>query len=126
MHPSRTIVSCTLLCLAFSFLGCRHPAPPPSDNGAPLNQEAVDQRVSGMKMVGSGTNTPIKYKATQFGRLYLYDQTTGLDIYKGPIATGETFLFAPASSRAEINKQTIDLMRDTNEKDEYRLYFIPQ
>jgi hypothetical protein len=126
MHRSRIVLSSSLFGMALSVLGCQHAAPPPKDEGTPLNQATIEQKVNDMKMVSSGTNTPIKYKATQFGQLYLYDETTGLDIYKGPIAKGETFLFEPASSRAEINKQTIDLMRDTNEKDEYRLYFIPR
>ena len=125
MHRSRIVWSSTFFGLALSVLGCQHGAPPPTGEGAPMNEDVIQQKVNDMKMVASGTNTPIKYKATQYGQLYLYDQTTGLDIYKGPIAKGETFLFEAASSRAEIDKQTIDLMRDTNDKDEYRLYFIP-
>ena len=125
MHRSRIVLFPTFFGMALSVLGCQHAAPPPKEEGAPLNEEAIEQKVNGMQMVASGINTPIKYKATQYGQLYLFDETTGLDIYKGPIAKGETFLFEPASSRADINKQTIDLIRDTNEKDEYRLYFIP-
>lgn len=125
MHRSRIVLCSTFLGMALAVVGCQHEVPPPKDQGAPLSEDAIQQKVNGMKMVASGTNTPIKYKATQYGQLYLYDEATGLDVYKGPIAKGETFLFEPASSRAEINKQTIDLMRDTNEKDEYRLYFVP-
>jgi hypothetical protein len=126
MHRSRIILTSTFFGIALSLIGCHHPAPAPKDEGVPLDQQAIEQKVNGMKRVASGTNKTLTYKAPQFGQLYLYDETTGLDIYKGSIAKGETFLFAPASSRAAIDKQTIDLMRDTNEKDEYRLYFIPR
>lgn len=124
MHRSRLVLFPTLFGIALSVLGCQH-APPPKDDGVAPDPQAIEQRVNSMKLVASGTNKVLTYKATEFGRLYLFDETSGLHIYQGPIAAGESFAFEPASSRAQINKQTIDLMRDTNEKDEYKLYFVP-
>lgn len=126
MHRSRNFGFSTLFALTLCIAGCQQPAPPPAQEGLPADPNVVDQKVANMKMVASGVNKPLIYKAPAFGDLYLYDQTTGLDIYQGPIAKGEEFLFAPGSSRAQINKETIDLIRDTNEKDTYELYFLPK
>ena len=130
MQLSRRILSSLYLGATLLITGCHHetaPAVLADDNLGPTAEErAITKRVDQMKLVAQGVNKQISYKATSFGQILLYDQDSGDFIYRGPLVGGERFVFEPASSRAEINKQIIDLERTTNQRDEYRLYFVPQ
>jgi hypothetical protein len=124
MNLKRVCVGSTLL-IALLIVGCQQPAPSP-DPGPHPDPNMVAQKAARVKMVASGRNAELTYKAPQAGQLYIIDSDTGLYIYNAPLASGEKFVFAPASSRATIDKQTVDLIRGTNENDEYRMYFLPQ
>lgn len=120
-----------LVCTALWVAGCQHSGPVQTrasggDSIPGPDPDTVAGSIDQAKMVASGVNKQLTYKAPKYGKLYLYDAETGQFVFRGTVAPGEQFLFEPASSRAQINKQTIDLERGTNEKDEYRLYFAPQ
>jgi hypothetical protein len=130
MHLSRRVVGSLLLGAGLLIGGCQHAAAPlvlPEENVGPTAEErSIADHVGQMKMVAQGVNKQLAFKATAFGQILLYDQETGDFIYRGSIAAGERFVFEPASSRAEINKETVDLAKITNQRDEYRLYYVPQ
>ena len=105
--------------------GCQQP-PPPKDQGPQPDPEVIAQKAGQAKLVGSAKNTELTYKAPQAGQIYVIDTANGLLVYDEPIAAGEKFYFAPASSRVTIDKQTVALIRGTNENDEYQVYFLPQ
>ena len=125
MNISRLPLAAAFTVLCGSILGCqdKHPA---AEEALPGVQQLVAQGVDKMKMVANGANKELSYKAAEFGRVYLYDLDSGRFIYKGYLAPGEQFVFEPASSRAEINKRHVDLDYDTNERDQYQLFFAPQ
>lgn len=130
MHRSSRLILPMLLGAGLLVDGCR-PAPGPASKtdaeGLPITEEAtIAGRVDQLQLVAQGINKELTYKAPQFGQIILFDQVTGEFIYHGRVAKSESFVFEPASSRAQINKQTIDLDHVTNERDEYRLYFVPQ
>lgn len=124
MNATRAGLWMVLTAVGF-MAGCQQPAPTPEEGPGP-DPKVMAEKAHQLKMVASGKNTELSYKATEFGQLYVVDQNTGQYVYNGPLGTGERFVFAPASSRATIDKQTIDLIRGTNENDEYRIYFLPQ
>lgn len=124
MSATRAGLWITLIIVGW-MAGCQQPAPPPEEGPAP-DPKLMAEKAHHLKMVASGKNTELSYKATEYGQLYVVDQDNGLYVYTGPLGAGERFVFAPASSRATIDKQTIDLIRGTNENDEYRIYFLPQ
>lgn len=124
MNAMRTGLWITLVSAAW-IVGCQQPAAPVAEGPGP-DPEVMAAKINQVKMVASGKNTELTYKATESGQLYVIDAATGLYIYNAPLAAGEKFVFAPASSRATIDKQTVDLIRGTNENDEYRVYFLPQ
>jgi len=126
MNAMRTWLSSALAIVTLGIAGCQHPAPPPVDSGPAPDAQSMNSKINEMKMVSSGTNHQLVYKATQPGELYVVDAVTGKYVYDAPLAAGEQFVFEPASSRATINKQTVDLIRGSNETDEYRMYFVPQ
>jgi hypothetical protein len=126
MNAMRTWLSSSLAIVALGIAGCQHPLPPPLDSGPAPDPEVMNGKIDQMKMVGSGTGHQLVYKTTQPGELYVFDAATGKYVYDAPLAAGEQFVFEPASSRATINKQPVDLIRGSNDKDEYRMYFVPQ
>ena len=126
MNSTRVLFAMALVLVSILSAGCQPPPPPPVESGPAPDPAVMNSKIDAMKMVASGTNKELTYKSTQPGQLYVVDADTGLYIYNAPLAAGETFMFAPASSRATINKQTVDLIRGTNENDEYRVYFLPQ
>jgi hypothetical protein len=107
------------------MLGCQNKHPV-AEEASPGEQQLVAQGVDKMKLVANGANKQLSYKAAEYGRLYLYDLDGGRFIYKGYLAPGEQFVFEPASSRAEISKHHVDLDYETNERDQYQLFFAPQ
>ena len=125
MNISRLPLAVAFTVLCGSIPGCqdKHPV---AEETSPGFQQLVAQGVDKMKLVASGANKELSYKATEYGRLYLYDLDSGRFIYKGYLAPGEQFVFEPASSRAEISKHHVDLDYDTNERDQYQLFFAPQ
>jgi hypothetical protein len=126
MNSTRALLLPALVLIPILFVGCQPKPPPPVDSGPAPDPAVMEGKIDAMKMVASGTNKELVYKATQPGQLYVVDAVTGKYIYDAPLAAGEQFVFAPASSRATINKQTVDLIRGSNENDEYRMYFVPQ
>jgi hypothetical protein len=126
MNSTRALFVMALVLTPILVVGCQQPPPPPVDSGPAPDPAVMNSKINAMEMVASGTNKELIYKAKQPGQLYVIDAHTGLYIYNAPLAAGESFIFAPASSRATINKQTVDLIRGTNENDEYRVYFVPQ
>lgn len=124
MNATRTGLWTALFSAAL-IAGCQQPAPPVEEGPGP-DPEVMANKVNQLKLVASGKNTELTYKASGPGELYVVDANTGLYVYDAPLASGEKFVFAPASSRATIDKQTVDLIRGTNENDEYRVYFLPQ
>jgi hypothetical protein len=117
----------SLACLIAA--GCQQAKPvsntAPTEGNSSVEAKTVAQAVDQMQTVAQGTNSQLAYKATQFGYLYLFDQTTGTFLYRGPVRMGDKFVFEPASSRAQLNKETVDLDVLSNEHDEYRLFFVP-
>lgn len=124
MKATRTRLWIALFSAAW-IVGCQQPTAPVEEGPAP-DPEVMAAKINQVKMVASGKNTELTYKSTGPGQLYVIDANTGLYVYNAPLAAGEKFVFAPASSRATIDKQTVDLIRGTNEDDEYRVYFLPQ
>lgn len=118
-----TFLVMSFFCLAMIAGGCQ----PPADNGT-LLAKSDDPRLifqaNEMKPVAAGVNTELTFKAPSYGELFLYDFTSGDFIFRGDLTKGEQFVFEPASSLATVNKQWIALIRDTNDKDEYRLFFV--
>jgi hypothetical protein len=125
MNIPRLPLVVTFAVLGGSMLGCQKNQPV-ADEASPGEQQLVAQGVDKMKLVADGANKQLSYKATEYGRLYLYDLDAGRFIYKGYLASGEQFVFEPASSRAEISKHHVDLEYVTNEHDQYQLFFAPQ
>ena len=130
MDRSLKLIFPTMLGLSLFISGCddsfcNPPAARTEDLPLP-DQTVVASRVSQMQLVGQGADKELSYKAPARGQLIVFDQDSGQFIYHGTMIKGEMFLFEPASSRAQINKQTVDLDHITNERDEYRLYFVPQ
>lgn len=107
------------------LVGCQQP-PPPKDQGPQPDPQVIASMAGQTKLVASAKNNEVTYKAPQTGQIYVIDAANGLLVYDAPIAAGEKFYFAPASSRATIDKQAVALIRGTNENDEYRVYFLPQ
>ena len=126
MNPVRLLLVAGLSIVGISSAGCQPHLAPKPDEMSPAEQAMVAQRVDQMKMVAHGANKELAYKAAQYGQLYIYDLDTGVFAYKGYLAPGENFVLQPASSRAEINKQHVDLARETNAHDEYQLFFAPE
>ena len=93
--------------------GC---APKPAENNLPgLGPD--------LREVAKTKGTRLEYKADRAGTLYLYDYNTGQFLVTLPVKSGETFVLEPASSRALLGKDTIDLDYPANAFDDYRLYF---
>lgn len=124
MNAMRTWVC--LLALASSFTAGCHQPPPTKEQGPQPDPEVIAQKASQAKLVASGKNTELTYKAPEAGQIYVIDAANGQLVYDAPIAAGEKFYFAPASSRATIDKQAVALIRGTNQNDEYHVYFLPQ
>ena len=64
----------------------------------------------------------LEYKADRKGTLYLYDYDTGEFLVSVPVNAGDTFVLEPASNRALLDKQLLDLESPANAYDDYRLY----
>jgi hypothetical protein len=64
----------------------------------------------------------LEYKAEHAGKLYLYDYDTGDFLVSVPVNAGDTFVLEPASNRAMLGKQPVDLDNPANAFDDYRLY----
>jgi hypothetical protein len=110
--------------------GCRHETSSGTssapDSLPASDRLAISDQVDQTKLVAQGVNKQLSYKVPKLGQIILFDQTTGQFLYHGTVSSGEMFVFEPASSRATINKQTVDLDHVTNERDEYRLYYVPR
>ena len=104
----------TFLCLTLSGCGPR----PAETNVTGLGPD--------LREVAKAKGTRLEYKADRAGKLYLYDYNTNQFLYSGDINAGETFVLEPASNRAMLGKQTLDLDYPANAFDDYRLYLSEQ
>jgi hypothetical protein len=123
MRALPKLVFASLYSASVFLAGCQHNS---IEQGRAQEDVPTQAKLDELKPVATGVNKQFYYKAPKYGELFLYDFNSGEFIFRGHLAAGEQFLFEPASSRATINKQTIDLDRGTNEQDEYRLFFVPQ
>jgi len=103
--------------LFLTLSGC---GPKPADN------TNVTGLGPGLREVAKTKGTRLEYKADHSGKLYLYDYDTNQFLYSGNISAGETFVLEPASNRAMLGKQALDLDYPANAFDNYRLYLAEQ
>lgn len=75
-----------------------------------------------LREVAKTMGTRLEYKADRPGKLYLYDYNTGQFLISVPVNAGDTFVLEPASNRAMLDKQPLDLESPANGYDNYRLY----
>lgn len=87
--------------------------------------KATDEK-DPLRLVAHGINKQLSYKASEPGTLYVYDFDNNRFVYVGPLNAGEQFVLEPASNRATVNKQPVPLVHDTNDRDQYRVYFSRQ
>lgn len=122
MKSSGLFAPLALLGMGLLLLGCgsQRSAGTADESAAVAN--AVDQ----MKLADEGKNKELTFKAPHYGMLDLFDSDTGQFVWHGFVNAGDKFDFFPASSRALVNKEPVDLERGTNEQDTYRLYFTPR
>ncbi|HEY8746649.1 MAG TPA: hypothetical protein VIM11_01660 [Tepidisphaeraceae bacterium] len=117
MHPPQVAILLALLTL-FTLAGCQGTTAPESIN--------TSSPAENLRLVAQGTNTELKFKATQPGTLTASNFTTGEFLYQARLKAGDTFTLIPNSSHATLNKDTVYLAHDTNTRDEYRLHFLEQ
>jgi hypothetical protein len=104
-----------LICM----LGCG--SPPQSDNSDIA--ASVDKN---LRLVDSGTNKTLKFKADHAGLIRVYDAQKQDFLYSGALKAGDQFVLEPNSDHATINKEAAYLIHATNKYDEYQLFFLNQ
>jgi hypothetical protein len=75
-----------------------------------------------LREVAKTKGTHLEYKADRAGKLYLYDYDTGQFLFSAPVNADETFILEPASNRALLGKDPVELDYPANAFDDYRLY----
>jgi hypothetical protein len=100
--------------------GCTQSANRPPSDDITSN---VDRN---LRLVDSGTNKRLKFKADKAGLIRLYDVQKQDYLYSGSLKAGDQFVVEPNSDHAMINKDPAYLEHATNTYDEYRLYFLNQ
>ena len=75
-----------------------------------------------LREVAKSKGARLEYKADRPGKLYLYDYDTGQFLVSVPVKAGDTFVLEPASNRAMLGKEPLDLESPANGYDNYRLY----
>lgn len=114
-------VTCLLMMSAMLWLGpagCGPTKPANNPNLAGLGPD--------LREVAKAKGSRLEYKADRAGKLYLYDYDSDQFLYSGPIKAGETFVLEPASNRALLGTQPLDLDYPANAFDDYRLYLSAQ
>ena len=79
-----------------------------------------------LREVAKTKGARMEYKAERAGKLYLYDYDTSQFLFSGRINAGETFVLEPASNRALLGTQPLELDYPANAFDDYRLYLADQ
>lgn len=116
MSVIRTVVISAALLVSLAGCGPSKPAEDPHLGGlGPDLHEVAKSR-----------GKRLEYKAGRPGKLYLYDYDTSQFLYSGQIKSGETFVLEPASNRALLGTQPLDLDYPANAFDDYRLYLADQ
>jgi hypothetical protein len=100
--------------------GCGNPASPPLDSDVAAN---VNRN---LRLVDSGTNKQLKFKADHPGLIQLYDVQKNEFLYTGELKAGDQFVLEAVSDHAMVNKQPVYLEHATNRYDEYQLFFLNQ
>ena len=100
--------------------GCAHAVSAQPDDEVTAN---VDRN---LRLVDSGTNKLLKFKADHPGLIRLYDVQKGEYLYTGEWKAGDQFALEPVADHAMINKEPAYLAHATNRYDEYQLYFLNQ
>jgi len=114
----RPLLCSVLLSASWIGTGCGPAAAPPP------NEQATENVDNNLRLVGSGINTPLNFKADHAGVIRVYDFQKGDYLYSGPLKAGDQFTLNPEADYATLNKQPVFLDHATNRYDEYRLYFM--
>ena len=115
MTMIRVLLISLTLCVLLAGCG---PSKPADNNVGGLGPD--------LREVAKTKGTRLEYKADRAGKLYLYDYDTSQFLYSGRINPGETFVLEPASNRALLGTQPLDLDYPANAFDDYRLYLSEQ
>lgn len=123
MTLSRLIViSICFGCMIGPGFGCQREEPIPNyTSGRPSANGPASESIP---LVAEGRNAQLTYKAKHAGILDLYDPDSNQFLFQGPLAAGQQFVFEPASGRATIDKEPIDLDHPTNNRDNYQIFFV--
>lgn len=116
----RAMSVCVALLSVNLLSGCSQPSAAPPDEQVTSNVE------KNLRLVASGTNMPLTFKADRPGTLRVYNFRTGEYLYTGTLKAGEQFTLVPQADYATLDKQAVFLDHATNRYDEYRLYFMGQ
>lgn len=100
--------------------GCGGAAPPPPDDEVAAN---VNRN---LRLVDSGINKQLKFKADHAGEIRVYDVQKQENLYTGQMKAGDQFVLEPVADHAMLNKDPAYLEHATNRYDEYQLYFMNQ
>jgi hypothetical protein len=99
--------------------GCASPPPPD-------NSDIAANVGKNLRLVDSGANKTLKFKADHPGLIRVYNVQKQDYLYSGALNAGDQFTLEPNSDHAMINKNPAYLDHATNKYDEYRLYFLNQ
>ncbi|HSZ55888.1 MAG TPA: hypothetical protein VK797_09520 [Tepidisphaeraceae bacterium] len=119
-NPVTLLFLAALPALSCMMGGCSHAVSPKPDDEVTAN---VDRN---LRLVDSGTNKKLKFKADHAGLIRLYDVQKGEYLYNGELKAGDQFALEPVADHAMINKEPAYLEHATNRYDEYQLYFLNQ
>lgn len=79
---------------------------------------------SSAQMMTEGNGDRVSFRAAEFGRVYVTNDSTGKILYQGDVRTGDTVEVTPRDNRITIGGRTVSesSMRDG---DRYKIYFEP-
>jgi hypothetical protein len=100
--------------------GCSQPV------GAAPDEQVTSNVEKNLRLVASGTNMPLTFKADRPGTLRVYDFQNDQYLFTGALKAGDQFTLVPQADHATVNKEPVFLEHATNRYDEYRLYFMGQ